>query len=109
LRHIHDGYRAKKKAASRRTRPKVIGYNGAKSILGLIGQEGDVTRTLDGAGEFALEAGGNAGDARRKDLAARGEEALEVIPNGEYDYFMREQKGVITAPRGYCGSRCHDC
>ncbi len=39
----------------------------------------------------------------------RGGEALEVIPNGEYDYFMREQKGVITAPRGYCGSRCHDC
>jgi hypothetical protein len=39
----------------------------------------------------------------------RGGEALEAIPNGEYDYFMREQKGVITAPRGYRGRRCHDC
>ena len=39
----------------------------------------------------------------------RGGEVLEAIPNGEYDYFMREQKGVITAPRGYRGRRCHDC
>ena len=39
----------------------------------------------------------------------RGGEALEAIPNGEYDYFMREQKGVITAPRGYRGRHCHDC
>ena len=39
----------------------------------------------------------------------RGGEALEVIPNGEYAYFMREQNGVITAPRGYRGRRCHDC
>ena len=39
----------------------------------------------------------------------RGEEAIEVIPNGEYDYFMCEQKGVLTAPRGYRGRRCHDC
>ena len=39
----------------------------------------------------------------------RGEEALEVISNGEYDYFMCEQKGVITTPRGYRGRSCHDC
>lgn len=39
----------------------------------------------------------------------RGGEALEGIPNGEYDYFMCEQKGVITAPRGYRGRCCHDC
>ena len=29
----------------------------------------------------------------------RGGEALEIIPNGEYDYFMCEQKGIFTAPR----------
>ncbi len=39
----------------------------------------------------------------------RGGEALEIIPNGEYDYFMCEQKGIFTAPRGYRGRRCHDC
>ena len=38
-----------------------------------------------------------------------GEEALDAIPNGEYDWIMREQKGVLTPPRGYCGTRCHDC
>lgn len=39
----------------------------------------------------------------------RGGEALEAIPNGDYDWIMREQKGYLTPPRGYCGSRCHDC
>lgn len=39
----------------------------------------------------------------------RGGEVLEAIPNGEYDWIMREQKGVITPPAGYCGARCHDC
>ena len=34
---------------------------------------------FDGAGEFALETCGNAGDARRQNFAARGEEALEEL------------------------------
>ena len=40
---------------------------------------------------------------------ARGGEVTDAVPNGEYDWIMREQKGVLTAPRGYCGARCHDC
>ncbi len=39
----------------------------------------------------------------------RGGEVTEALPNGEYDFFMCEQKGYLTAPRGYCGRRCHDC
>ena len=39
----------------------------------------------------------------------RGEEVKEAIPNGEYDWIMREQKGVLTAPRTSTGGRCHDC
>ena len=39
---------------------------------------------------------------------SNGNEALSAIPNGEYDWIMREQKGVFTAPRGYRGRRCHD-
>ncbi len=39
----------------------------------------------------------------------RGGEVLAALPNGEYDWIMREQKGRLTPPRGYCGARCHDC
>ena len=39
----------------------------------------------------------------------RGGEVTEAVPNGEYDWIMREQKGTLTMPRGYCGARCHDC
>lgn len=39
----------------------------------------------------------------------RGEEVEEAIPNGEYDWIMREQKGVLTTPRTSTGGRCHDC
>lgn len=39
----------------------------------------------------------------------RGHEVSEALPNGEYDWIMREQKGTLTQPRGYCGARCHDC
>lgn len=38
-----------------------------------------------------------------------GDEVLAAIPNGDYDWIMREQKGYLTPPRGYCGRRCHDC
>lgn len=39
----------------------------------------------------------------------RGSEVCDAIPNGEYDFIMCEQKGTLTAPRGFCGARCHDC
>lgn len=38
-----------------------------------------------------------------------GKEVLAAVPNGEYDWIMREQKGVLTPPRGYRGRACHDC
>ena len=38
-----------------------------------------MTGAFDGAGKFALETGADASDARRKDLTARGEEALEKL------------------------------
>lgn len=38
----------------------------------------------------------------------RGGEAKWYEPNGEYDYFMREQNGFLTPHMGYTGGRCHD-
>ena len=38
----------------------------------------------------------------------RGGEAKWYEPNGEYDYFMREQVGFLTPHMGYTGGRCHD-
>jgi len=37
-----------------------------------------------------------------------GGEALDLEPNGEYDWIMREQKGYLTPHMTYGGGRCHD-
>ena len=39
----------------------------------------------------------------------RGGEALDALPNGEYDWIMQEQRGLVTPPCGRNGARCHDC
>src|SRR3974390_3031607 len=44
-----------------------------------VGEERHETRPLDGLGEKPLLAGGNGSDARRHDLAALGNEALQEL------------------------------
>lgn len=38
----------------------------------------------------------------------RGGEARDALPNGEYDWIMQEQRGLVTPPCGRGGARCHD-
>ena len=59
-------------------------------IFSLIREKRDVAGAFDGAGEFTLEAGADTGDARRKDLAAGREEALE-----ELHVFVIDREGGV--------------
>ena len=56
-----------------------------------------MTGAFDGAGEFALETGADTGDARRKDLAAGRQEALEEL----HVFVIDRQGGVRFEGAGF--------